>query len=919
MKLKSQLREASLELLLSISEFWGLRPQAEEDLSDAQRLGDYLYPRLQAHPHFRTAFERLDTGQREIVYLLALHGGELPQDEFKRRSGLHDRESFQDAFGRLNESGFIWREKISDGKYKFNIVGLPEPFVRLIELPPYWQGFLGYFLPALSLDDLRGIAKNGLGHRYEGRKKQVLVHFVRNRLLDPKTLREIVENQDGIEAEYFSALRQRGGTSVWRELIDEGVRKKFDHRRTEALQNLVKHSGLAFQLSAGENQYSHLVLIPKDIQHTIQNGFRRDERTIGELSRGSDRPGSSARESATTVILDNTQNIVRDLTILVGCAVHHQFKVLNNGGVGRNDLKKIVPLLSHNKTLKYASFLALFAMSKKLIVPVGDRWRASKDAGHWFGEARECYRSIYDFWLNTNEWNEEYVEGDVLHVDHYPHNLISITELRKLVLRVLTKTPLETWVDFETFASSLLPQVAIEIPSRFEASADERSNRHIMLILESIVAESLYWLGVVTLGVSDLAAAQDLGSRSGETLSPVDWSHAIPPGLLGGEEYVFSFKVSATAVQVFEGHYLEPDKLFRKTNVEGMPYAEESRNLTVQPNLEVITPPDFNLQCFFEVLGFANIKKVDVMTTLTISHESVRQGMQHGLNGDGIVEYLEAHSRQPIPETVVQLIRECSSRHGEVNIGLAGGYIAGGDRIHIAELRANPRIARHIKDVMGDKVILLNRGTDLRKIGQEIQKMGFLAREASDSVHVTGEGLFHVTLRQTEFHDLLAILGFAQDLEDKMEGSIFEDRLRALLEKLESDIQGEFNPDHYVHPLLATFQNSYAKLTSKKKDEENRKLKKQVNRLLTRVPRRRESIRYGGENPTSDSKGVVKMFKFAIENEMQVKIHYLRSTGEEIDEVIEPESIQGRRVYALCPEHDEHHIYVVKRILQAAI
>ena len=41
---------------------------------------------------------------------------------------------------------------------------------------------------------------------------------------------------------------------------------------------------------------------------------------------------------------------------------------------------------------------------------------------------------------DANEWNEEYINGDVVHVDAHPQNLISITDLRKLTLRVLEKT-----------------------------------------------------------------------------------------------------------------------------------------------------------------------------------------------------------------------------------------------------------------------------------------------------------------------------------------------------------------------------------------------------------------------------------------------------------------------------------------------
>lgn len=921
MKLKGRLRHASPDLLKSIAEFWKLVPEDEPFPEDSEKLTKYLYPRLQAPAQFKAAFESLQVSEREIIYFLTLHGGELPVDEFRRRTGLHDSSRFDETFERLNRRGFLWREKIKDEKVRFDVVGIPEPFVRLIELPPYWKGFLGYFLQALSLDELKAIARHGLDLKYEGRRKQVLVHFLRSQLLDPKVLKNCVDRQDETENEIFRHLLQQNGASIWRDLLDEGIRKKFNHQKAESLQKLTKHSGLAFLNQTSPDHYNNLVIVPKDVRRILQNGFRRDERTLTELSRSTDRPGSgaAAQETRPNVILDNTQNILRDLAILLAFAGSHDLKVLNNGGVGRNDLKKILPQLSHHKTIKYVSFLVLFAMAKKLIIPVGNRWRTSKTAGEWLQDSKRCYRELYEYWLNTNEWNEEFIDGDVVHVDSYPQNLINITELRKLILRVLEKSPEETWIDFETFAESLLPQVAIEIPGRFDHTSNEKNNRHTLLIMESVLAESAYWFGLVTLGVAETSAAQELGSRQAESVSPFEWTQTVPAALLGGEQYRFSFKVSSTARQMFDGRFLEPDRLFSKYEDSSLPYHSDTPSFTVQPNLEIITPPDLQLSVFYRLLAFTAVKKVDVMTTLEVSRDTLRQGMQHGLSGEEIVHFLEASSRRGLPETVQQLVEECGTRHGEIDMGLAGGYIMASDPIYVEELRANPRIARYIKDIVGETVILLNRTVDLKKLEQEIQKIGFMARVASDTVHVTGEGLYHVTLRPEELYEMLAVLTFAQGLEEKHDGPIFENRIRPIVERLSQDAQGDINPDYYVEPLLKTFQKNYEQLITRQKDDEKRKLKKQVNRLLTRVPRRREPIRYTGENPTSDPQGVMKLMKFAIEHEMQVKIHYRRSTGEEIDEVIEPESMQSRRIYALCPEQDEHHIYVVNRILQAAL
>jgi hypothetical protein len=252
-------------------------------------------------------------------------------------------------------------------------------------------------------------------------------------------------------------------------------------------------------------------------------------------------------------------------------------------------------------------------------------------------------------------------------------------------------------------------------------------------------------------------------------------------------------------------------------------------------------------------------------------------------------------------------------------VGLAGGYILAATPLHVEALRANPRLNRWIKDVFFERLLLLNRTVDLAKVTEEIEKQGYLPRVSSDTLHVTGEGLFHVTMRPEELYELIATLMFCLSLEDDFGAVLFENRVQSLLERLSRDLRETHGSSAYIETLRKAFQSNFEKAFKQKRDDEKRKLKKQVNRLINRLPRDRPRRRYQGENPTSDGAGILKMLRFAIEHEKQVKIHYLRSTGERVDEVIEPESLQAGRVYGYCPDHDEHHIYSVKRIEQAAI
>ncbi len=970
MKLKTHLRQTPLEHLREIADFWGLKPPVdlteaaaeptpsileepdeldepgEEEAGEAAApagngrqsaadpaadaaaaaLADFLYPRMQTAPHLRAAFDRLEPGQRQLIYLLTLHGGELPADEMRRRGGFDNLQQMAAALEPLERRGFVWREKVRDKLITVELVGIAEPFVRLIELPPYWQGFLGFYLQELGTDELRAIARHTLGERPTTRKKQALVHYLRKRLLDPRALQEILAGRDGLQREMFQQILSRNGVCAWKDLLDSGAHKKFDHVRAERLRDLVENSGLVFVLNKNAaNKYNNLLMVPRDLAHTIQSGYRRDERTLEELSRlggGEARAGSRSAASDQLaqrpgVILDNSNNILRDLAIVLAWIQRNHVKMLNNGGVGRNDLKKIAPLLSHNKTPKYVALLVLFAISRKLIISVGDQWRVSGTLGPWLDRGQGCYRDLWEFWLNANEWNEEYIDGDVIHADNYPQNLISVTELRKLVLRMLEKLPPDQWIDFETFAASLLPRVALEIPGRNDITPTDKHNRHPSLIMESVLAESLYWLGLIVLGVADLDVARRLGSRPNEAIAPYDPAHPFLARQMGEENFMFSFRLTEQGRQILGRPWLEPDRLFARMPDPELPFGGSADFFTVQPNLEIVTPPDFNLARFFKLLMFTDIKKVDIMTTLSISRESVRSGLDNGLSAEAMLALLEECSRKQLPETVRQIIGECELRHGELDMGLCGGFLKVTDRLRVEELRANPKIAPSIKDVFDERLILLSRTADFKKIVRELQRMGFMPRIDSDSLYVTNDGLFQITLRAEELYDLLALIRFAIMMEEESEVSLFDDRPRPLFERLSATAQERFNPKFYAESIAKAFFGNYEKFQKKVVDEASRKHKKQVSRLLAQMPRRREEDVYKGANPASEPADVMKLLRYAIEHELSVKMQYERTNGELTEDTIEPEAFQGRKIYALCADDDEHRLFAIDRIRRA--
>ncbi len=283
-------------------------------------------------------------------------------------------------------------------------MGIPEPFLRYIELPSFWEGYLGNFLKELSNNELKHVATQGLRIQPESACKNYLIWLLRKHLLDPKFLRAYMERLPGGAQNVMQLLLERKGVCVYRDLLELNVQRRYDHSRGDAIHWLMNTSGLLFTAVPGGNKYNNLLMIPRDVTFILQNHYQPDERTFHEL----DSVTLVTKEDSPTVILDNSNTFLRDLVVFCNIIDRYPVKVLATGGIGKNDLKKVLPYLSRFKSLKYAEFLSLFAIERKFLVSTGDSYRVSGTFLTWLEDSQSAYSDLITWWLKTTDWNEEY-------------------------------------------------------------------------------------------------------------------------------------------------------------------------------------------------------------------------------------------------------------------------------------------------------------------------------------------------------------------------------------------------------------------------------------------------------------------------------------------------------------------------------
>jgi len=920
MKLKSILKTLTTEDLRHIEQHWGIAPAEIDDVDDEaerqDRLISNLYQRLQTRNAWETGTRDLADAERNLINFLVIHGGDLEEQEVCRRFFKGDEEAMQEMISSLAKRGIVFTDTVPGISEELNLVGVPEPFLRYIDLPSFWEGYLGHFLKELSNNELKHIATQGLKLNPENANKNYLIHLIREELLDPKALKKNIERlADGPRA-VFDSLVERKGVCVYRDLLELNIQRRYDHSRGDALQWLLNTSGVVFTAVPGGNKYNNLLMIPRDIMYILQNHFAADTRTFDEL----DSVSVVEKEQRPSVILDNSTTLLRDIVIICNFVDRYPVRVLATGGIGKNDLKKVLPSLSRYKTQKYVEFLSLFLIEKKFLVSTGDTYRVAQNFFDWIGDSQQAYSDLLNWWLTTAAWNEEFVEGNTVHTEPSPTGLVSIVPFRKVLLEVLDEMPKDRWCVEKGFYEEVIPRIEQDIPRRGESFAYDKHTRSNDLVVESVLAEALYWLGIVAIGVKSDKDIEGIGSRQGDgkTMKARGGSRGRPRKQKG---VPYTFRFTDLGRFIFSRPLKDWGALFVPRQVdEVLPLRCDVNEFIIQPTHEVIVPPDMDLRIFYRLNELAHIKSIDVMSLMLFNKTSVREGLDRGVPAEEILPFLARHSRTPVPDSLRILVEECSAKHGEVNMGPAGGYIVVDDEFVLAQIRASKKFAPFIKRVLDDHIVMLTPGVDLKKFARELHKIGFSPQIESEHVHIVEDERFNLSLTKDDMVRLIAAVKYASGVKDEKGRDIAHDRLLPLLERLKSDPRTFKSLGDLAEPLVQSWTKANALVTEARVAAVHREYDAKINHLVTTsAPKTTSKFNFDGPNPASEVDDILKMIEFAIDNEFEMEIEYIKANRDEVTETIAPESLERERVYAHCRTRDAYSVYRIDRIMKSSL
>ncbi len=917
MRLRHILNRLDINKLREMADFWEISLPDLRNLSEEEKQStiiDTLYPSMESQAPFQKVFKKLEEEERELVFFLTIHGGEMSRDECLERFFDNTEKPLIKLVNTLTSKGFVFFDELKEQDLDLVVLCVPEPYLQFIDLPSHWMGFLGFFLREISLYHLRAIAHVGLKKKLESNVKSYFIFKIRHYLLDPKNLQYYLNDLPGNEGKMFRKIVEKKGVVVFRDLLDTGSQKRYDHIRADYINNLLSYSGLVFVGIPDSNKYNSLLMVPRDVMYIIQNQFKvPDTRSINEL----DVLSLPGKEKPPQIVLENSSNILRDLVVFTGFINRNALRVLSNGGIGKNDLKKVLPYLSRQKTVKYVSFLALFCIQKKFIVDAGGVWKVSSEFEQWLSEPRSCYTDLLKFWLTTSAWNEEYADGDTVHSEAAPENLVDIVSLRKIILEELENIPHNRWIYFKSFTDTVLPRIEINLPRRGSQMVLDKFNRPNYIVLESLMAESLYWLGIANIGVKKETDITRLGNRAQRTSRKKQKKTTTSKP----REIPYFFKLTELGRFILEGPYMEPEKLFKeREDYEVLPLNFSGDHLIVQPNLEVVVPPDFRLADFYRLNKFASITNLDVMTTLTINKESVRQAMDQGMQCEEILEFFSRHSRRQLPETVEHLIKECSETHGGITMGAVGGYIKVEDPVLLAEMLSHKKLQNLIREIVGEKLILLNPDVSMKKVARELQNIGFMPRLETDSIRKSSTGEYHLSLNKEDLYNLIAILKLVAHIEKDFKSDFTEKKSISLIEQLKPLGSEAYSIDKLADSIGKSFQKNFVQAFKKQVHAKTNRYKKQLSRLMTvSVSRAPSKYSFEGPNPATKRSDIRRMFEFAVDNELRVEITYKKSPQKTVEEIIDPDSLDSNRIYGYCKNRESYCVFSLLRVKRSKL
>jgi XPB/Ssl2-like helicase family protein len=557
------------------------------------------------------------------------------------------------------------------------------------------------------------------------------------------------------------------------------------------------------------------------------------------------------------------ETLARDILTFAGHFERTSTKRVATGGIGKKTVQRIAPLLRRSDE-ECASFIGIFLIDRRVLFEGEDRWEISRPNLLRLWQPERLLRSIYHFWLRTPLWNESLQDPDVLSLVRREY--ISQDPALEARRRRLCEELLGTPVGERVTLPALLSRLDRSFQARNRSTDDGGLSRYggrisPAAVLRRMLCGPLTWLGLV-----EAAARRGAAAAEEESFRVTDFGRRVL-----SEDWPAIVSALGTAL----------------SNPEA--------RITLQPNLEILVPPDIEPTVYLNLARMGDLRSVDIYTAFAVTWDSLMNALDRGFSAEQVLSFFESVSATGVPATVRQLIQDCEGRHGEVRIGVAGPYIEAREETLLGELEANPRFAPFIQRRIGNQLALLTSNVDLGQLGKELRKAGYSVSSAgNDKLQMTARGA-QLSLTRPELEEIYAAVRAATKLAR------------------------EVDPDFDLSALAALDETLALELTRQEESDaptRARELESLVDKLLRAKGKRARQAEPPSE--ARETEDIRALLLTAVEAHAAMEIEYDGFQGV-TRRIVEPSSFDGRYLTAFCRLRQDQRVFNTARILSAKL
>ncbi len=418
--------------------------------------------------------------------------------------------------------------------------------------------------------------------------------------------------------------------------------------------HLLESYGLVFDTFSGQE---HKIFIGRGI-------FKVLRKIIGE----GDQVTEKSKQAPTTIVLQDAPPIIHeaqskvlyDLAIVVGAVYQQVIEPTQAGRVPKRLANKIWPLLHGSRPAHYEqtdNYLDMvFAMAQSLALirlqentGQKSRYMPGPKLAEWTHlEQSEQVRQLLALWWHpgNNFWSD--VAGAKYHPSNYDGfgYYMDMLAARKGLLDYLTQhcQPGE-WYALEPFLQTVKARnpLLLREHSRYSAYGGVQKSKDVLSnwdqndgeLITGMLSSSLHELGLVTTGY------QVVSSTDREMGNPAAFQFtSLAADVLWDKQQV------ASEHAALNGHV---------------------RTLIVQPNFELLLlQPDY--PTLYQLLPFARVDQVEMVSRLTLTQESVRRGVEAGWGVERVLQTLQGHSQKDLPQNVLYTLQDWSRLYKDATV-----------------------------------------------------------------------------------------------------------------------------------------------------------------------------------------------------------------------------------------------------------